>query len=63
VGRNAVRLAIGQLFDYRRHASGDWAIGILLPRKPEEDLINLCTYVGAGVAWQLPDADFLLTSG
>jgi hypothetical protein len=62
VGRNAVRLAIGQLFDYRRHEPGDWSIGVLLPREPQEDLIGLCTYVGASVAWQLAseDVDFVV---
>ncbi|BAN04384.1 hypothetical protein [Ilumatobacter coccineus] len=64
VGRNAVRLAIGQLFDYRRHAVGEWSIGVLLPRQPHDDLIALCAYVGASVAWQKSGetTDFTVTT-
>ncbi|MFD2768402.1 hypothetical protein [Micromonospora eburnea] len=40
--RNAVRLAIGQLFDYRRLIkSKDATLAVLLPERPAEDLIAL----------------------
>lgn len=51
VGRNAVRLAIGQLLDYRRFEPSDWSIGVLLPRRPSDDLLDLCESTGAAVAW------------
>lgn len=50
VGRNAIRLAIGQLFDYRRFRPS-WSIGVLLPRRPSDDLLDLCRTVGSSVAW------------
>lgn len=40
--RNHVRLAIGQLLDYRRHINPrPKKLAILLPTKPQEDLIDL----------------------
>lgn len=56
VGRNAVRLAIGQLADYRRFEPASWGTGILLPRRPSDDLLSLCGSVKAAVAW--PTARF-----
>jgi len=40
--RNQVRLAIGQLFDYRRYIAHD-RLGILLPSRPAGDLLDLMT--------------------
>ncbi|WP_043231638.1 hypothetical protein [Streptomyces sp. NRRL F-5193] len=40
--RDAVRMAIGQLFDYRRHISPENpTLAVLLPSKPEQDLCDL----------------------
>jgi 5-methylcytosine-specific restriction protein A len=40
--RNAVRLAIGQLFDYQRHLPSRTAsLTVLLPERPADDLIDL----------------------
>jgi len=54
VGRNAVRLAIGQLIDYRRFEPGCPEIGVLLSRRPSDDLVELCHSIGARVAY--PDS-------
>jgi hypothetical protein len=55
VSRSAVRMAIGQLADYKRleHLAlqGNWATGVLLPREPSRDLLHLVQSVGASSAW------------
>lgn len=51
VGRSSLRLAIGQLFDYLRHEPRCTAIGVLLPRRPSEDLLDLCASVQVAAAW------------
>ena len=38
--RESIRMAIGQLFDYKRFVDCE-KIAVLLPAKPREDLINL----------------------
>ena len=50
VGRNAVRLVIGQLFDYRRFEPGCSKIGVLLSRRPSNDLVAMCHGIGVCVA-------------
>jgi hypothetical protein len=48
VSRDAVRLAIGQLMDYRRHVKpSNPILSVLLPAKPHDDLVDLI--VSAGV--------------
>lgn len=51
VGRNAIRLAIGQLIDYRRFRP-TWSIGVLLPHRPSSDLVDLCGAAGAALAYR-----------
>ncbi|WP_405659765.1 restriction endonuclease [Streptomyces sp. RK9] len=56
VHRDAIRLAIGQLFDYRRHIiPSPSGLALLVPSKPEEDLLDLCTSVEIKVIW--PEGD------
>ena len=50
--RASVRMAIGQLFDYRRHETTAHSIGVLLPRAPSADLLDLITSTGAQAAWR-----------
>jgi 5-methylcytosine-specific restriction protein A len=51
--RNAIRLAIGQLFDYRRHAEPrPQALAILLPEAPEADLQDLLESVGIALVYE-----------
>jgi 5-methylcytosine-specific restriction protein A len=51
--RNSIRLAIGQLFDYRRHVKPEpKALAILLPEAPNEDLRNLIESVGISLVYE-----------
>ncbi|MFG2717161.1 restriction endonuclease [Streptomyces sp. NPDC048416] len=51
--REAIRMAIGQLFDYRRLLTPRPDIALLLPSKPRPDLLKLChaAEVAAQVIW------------
>ncbi|OPF70401.1 restriction endonuclease [Streptomyces antioxidans] len=51
VTREAVRMAIGQLYDYRRYITPTPALAVLLPARPQQDLIDLCNGSGARVIW------------
>ncbi|MFI0817371.1 restriction endonuclease [Streptomyces sp. NPDC021098] len=51
VAREAVRMAIGQLYDYRRYISPQPSLAVLLPTRPRQDLIDLCNMSGAAVIW------------
>lgn len=46
VTRDAVRMAIGQLMDYRRFAPAQAKLAVLLPEEPREDLRALLSAVG-----------------
>ncbi len=51
--REAVRMAIGQLFDYSRHVQPtDPKLAVLLPEEPHEDLRSLLERLGIAVVWQ-----------
>lgn len=50
VERGSVRMAIGQLADYRRFFI-DASCAILVPSKPREDLLNLCDSQSVSVFW------------
>ncbi|GAA2368232.1 restriction endonuclease [Streptomyces sparsogenes] len=52
VTREAVRMAIGQLYDYRRYIKPTPSLAVLLPSRPREDLIELCNLSGASVIWR-----------
>lgn len=52
VTREAIRMAIGQLYDYRRYIKPTPSLAILLPSRPREDLIELCNLSGASVIWR-----------
>jgi hypothetical protein len=48
--RVAIRMAIGQLLDYRRHINRHGVrLAILLPHRPSEDLVELATGLGIAV--------------
>lgn len=51
VTREAVRMAIGQLFDYRRFAEGNPRLAVLLPEQPREDLTQLLSVAGVEAVW------------
>lgn len=51
--RDSIRLAIGQLFDYRRHIRPEPArLAILLPEAPEKDLRELIASVGIALVYE-----------
>jgi 5-methylcytosine-specific restriction protein A len=60
VGRFAVRLAIGQLLDYRRFEPDGVRLGVLLPRRPSDDLLALIGSVPAIAAWPTGTGGFVL---
>jgi hypothetical protein len=53
VTRENVRMAIGQLYDYKRFAARDARLAVLLPERPRDDLKELLG--SAGVAVVHPD--------
>ena len=59
VSRDAIRMAIGQLFDYRRFAPPKTHLTILLPERPRPDLVELIESAGVGVIHEA-DGDFVL---
>jgi hypothetical protein len=53
--RAAVRMAIGQLADYRRFVRGEIACKVLLPQEPIADLVALLKREGVGIL--IPDGE------
>jgi hypothetical protein len=51
VERGAIRMALGQLLDYRRFVE-DAECAILLPERPRQDLVDLICSAGVGLYWQ-----------
>jgi hypothetical protein len=51
VERGAIRMAIGQLLDYRRFVSPPPLLAVLLPSRPRRDLHDLLTSAGIGLVW------------
>lgn len=57
--RPAVRMAVGQLLDYRRAIGPkEPNLAILLPQMPSDDLLDLATSVGIATIWRRPDGTF-----
>ena len=54
--RAAIRMAIGQLADYRRFVSPGPAVKILVPSRPREDLLALCATENVGALTPSGDA-------
>ncbi|MDJ0427276.1 hypothetical protein J2W54_004833 [Rhodococcus fascians] len=50
--REAVRMALGQLLDYRRHIDSKPAVSMLLPDKPVDDLLALLSEHGVGCVYE-----------
>ena len=53
--RSSVRMAVGQLLDYRRFERRPMRLGVLLPRAPSRDLANLVRSVPASPVWRTGD--------
>jgi hypothetical protein len=59
-GRSDLRMAVGQLYDYRRHVHVDnLRCSVLLPERPTADLRDLLIDAGLGLAYQ-EKASFVL---
>lgn len=57
--RQAVREAIGQLFDYRRLAKPrPQTLAVLLPSRPPSDLVALLHELKIALVWETPDGHF-----
>lgn len=57
--RNSIRMAIGQLFDYRRHLEpAPVALAMLLPEAPNADLRELIESVGIALVYE-EDGEFV----
>ncbi|WP_155989276.1 hypothetical protein [Nocardiopsis sp. CNT312] len=51
--RESVRMAIGQLMDYRRHITPtDPTLAVLLPRRPHDDLVDLLDSINVNLVYQ-----------
>lgn len=51
-GRDAVRQAVGQLYDYKRFHTEAPGMAVLLPYKPRPDRLALLQSAGIEAAWQ-----------
>jgi Mrr N-terminal domain len=60
--RDAVRMAIGQLLDYRRYVPGNPQLVVLLPARPTDDLLTLLSGLGIGCVWATGRTTFAGTS-
>jgi hypothetical protein len=49
--RSAVRMAVGQLLDYRRHITPRPRLAALFPVEPRSDLRDFCTSVNIATIW------------
>ena len=52
VSPDAIRMAIGQIFDYKRFASSKTAVSTLLPERPRPDLVELIESAGINMIYQ-----------
>lgn len=55
IRRTSVRMAVGQLLDYRRFEPHSMRLAILLPRQPAQDLVELIREVPASTVWRTND--------
>ncbi|MDP9409168.1 MAG: restriction endonuclease [Actinomycetota bacterium] len=49
--REAIRMAVGQLLDYRRFLPQDTKLALLVPDAVRQDLLSYCHSYGIGVIW------------
>jgi hypothetical protein len=49
--RDLLRLAVGQLFDYRRYLKFPVRLAVLVPARPDEDLMGLLSAANVGAIW------------
>ncbi|KQZ88876.1 hypothetical protein ASD62_05730 [Phycicoccus sp. Root563] len=56
--REAVRMALGQILDYCHHVADVRAATVLLPARPDSDLLELAARLGVGVTYPSGEGDF-----
>jgi hypothetical protein len=56
VTREAVRMAVGQLFDYRRYIKAIRELAVLLPERPRTDLVDYCASLEIATIWRTEDS-------
>lgn len=61
VARDALRMAIGQLVDYKRFVPSETTLAVLVPEQPRADLLALLESADVRAVW--PDGDGFRTSG
>jgi hypothetical protein len=54
----ALRMAIGQLADYRRFIDPRPSCGVLLPERPRSDLETLLSTESVAMVWPIADGKF-----
>ena len=59
VTREGIRMAIGQLFDYKRFAPPGTRLAVLLPWHPGPDLEALLATVEVSCIWPRDEAEFV----
>lgn len=58
--RDAIRRAIGQVFDYRRHIPRPAVnVAVLLPHRPSDDLLDLLLSVAIACVYEESSGDFV----
>jgi hypothetical protein len=53
--RESIRMAVGQLYDYRRFEPATMTMAVLLPRRPGEDLIAYLASIDIRAVWKTRD--------
>lgn len=56
--RDEIRMAIGQLLDYRRHLATKSKLAVLVPELPSDDLVALVHSIGADVIYETSNGRF-----
>ncbi|MER5889393.1 restriction endonuclease [Streptomyces sp. NPDC001941] len=56
--RQAIRTGIGTLLDHRRHFSPTPALVVLVPQRPGDDLVDLCSSLLIEVVWPVDGEGF-----
>jgi hypothetical protein len=59
--RDEIRMAIGQLLDYRRHLASNAKLAVLVPERPSDDLVALVKSIGARVIYETRRGRFTST--
>jgi hypothetical protein len=63
VRRESIRMAIGQLWDYRRHVADASRLAVLLPSEPRPDLLDLLKSLAIDVTWGDRRSGFVTVPG